>query len=482
MKRTIQSKIIVSFCTLMIFMLVAQIAFNVFFSKEYFISQNKTELEALYEKIKISYSDDQENLYNLTAEEDMIAGFSVQIFSETKIIYTSRNIIQSNNQMPLYHQYNLQSLNSEDFSLNPDAVILENDASTLISISGKFFYEGEYRYISITKAVESIENSIMLFTKANILISIVVLLVGTIFVIIFAKGISNPIKDIKIVSENIAMLDFSYCANENASTTELSSLAKSINSMSSQLSEYMGDLQMANLKLQDDIKYQKYIDDNRKQFIANVSHEMKTPLALLQIYCENLKSDIEDIDKEEYYDVILDETSRLDTIVKNMLNISSIENGLAKMIKEKYDVSESCENIINSIIPLSKNFEIVTDIQKNIDIYADKQQIDEAMRNYIMNAISHVKTGGFIKIKLIESHQLLKFSVFNEGEYIDENEIDNIWESFYKLDKSRTRKLNSSSGLGLYIVKLTIKNHNGEYGVSNKKNGVEFNFTLTSLS
>lgn len=483
MKHSIKFKIVLSFTLLIVALLVGQIAFNLLFSKEYYVSKNLSEVEALYESIVEGYSDTTEILYDLTSEADLVGGYSVIVFSESKLIYSSRNTENLYNQVIMQGMSLLGDLDS--YSENPVAeeVDLHKDSEQdEIRLLGKFEYDGEYRYIAITKPLQSINESIYLFTNSSIIIALVILIMGTGIIMLIARGLSKPIKDIEVASKNLANLDFSYEANEDASTLEMQNLAKSVNSMSRNLDSFMTQLTTANLKLQEDIEYQKNIEQSRKDFIANISHEMKTPLALLQIYGENLKNNVEGIDREKYCQTILEETERLDGIVKNMLNISAIENGLYKTKKDVFDFSQTAKNTAKNLSPLLEDFNVVLDITPQIKIYGDEKQIEEAMRNYINNAISHTKDGGTIKISLNISGRKAVFAVYNDGENISDTDLENIWESFYKIDKSRTRSGNGNAGLGLYIIRLIMNNHEGEYFINNMLQGVEFGFSITVLS
>ncbi|MFI3142044.1 MAG: HAMP domain-containing sensor histidine kinase [Clostridia bacterium] len=483
MKQKITTRIVISFCALILFTLAMQIVFNLFFATSYYIDKSKAQLEELFDKIKTNYTDDAQTLYELTQEEDYVQGFSIQIYSEDGLVYTSRNT--STNLVPVRDDIlatgnKLSSYTASMFSDAPQAGIFDpmDGTTEIISLQGQFDFEGETRYVSITYAVESIENSVEIFTNSSLIISVLVLIVGTILIIFISKGLTKPIQEIELVSQKLADLDFSYRANENNSVVELSSLATNINSMSTQLQTSMGKLQIANDKLKKDVDYQKNLDSMRKQFVANVSHEMKTPIALLQLYCENLKGDIDGIDVRDYCDVIIEESERLNKIVGDMLNISSMENGLTKMSFEKFDLSSSCQELMENLEPLLSDFEVEVIISPDITMFGDKNHIQEAMRNYISNAISHTKTGGKIKVSLSKSFDKINFSVYNEGEKIEENELEIIWDSFYKSDKSRTRVSGSNAGLGLYIVKIITQNHDGSYACKNIKDGVEFSMSF----
>ncbi len=483
MKISIQLKIIISFCLLICFMFVSVLVFGSFFSREYFIYQNKNELLDFYYKIENSYSDDEEILNELTANEDKIKGFSVQVFSENELIFSTRSMIPF--QIPdKGRPESDRQLVLDEYEYNPEVKVInsENINNSMLLLQGKINYNNETRYINISKPLESIEESVDMFTQISFIICCAVLILGIIVIYFISKSITKPIKNIELISNKLSSLDFSYKVDENINTKELSNLAVSINSMSSQLESSINNLKLANIELQKDVDKQKQLELMRRQFIANVSHEMKTPLSLLQIYCENLKYNIDNVDKNEYCDIIIEETNRLDNIVRDMLNISNIENGLSKMEMKEFDLSISTEKLVNTMLPMLDEFDLSVEITPNININGDQKHIEEAMRNYIMNAISHTENNNKIKIKLSIFNNEIVFSVYNDGEKIIKEEMKNIWDSFYKKDKSRTRTTSANAGLGLYVVRVIVEKHNGVYGVTNKENGVEFYFTINLKS
>lgn len=478
MKHSISAKIAISFCLLMVVMMVAQVVFNVYFSKQYFLVKNIEQLETLYQEIKEGYSDDESTLYDLTEYADSISGFTIQIFSNDELIFSTRNNV------PFIQlgESEISSVSLESYAFNPSAQMAGQDGEegSLLTIHGKFIYDGEYRYVRISKPVESIEESISVFTQSNMMISFVVFLVGVVVVLLMARSISRPIKQIEKVSTNLAKCNFSYRANEAVSTKELANLSSSMNVMADNLRTSMQNLETANAQLKKEVDYQKNIERNRKQFIAGVSHEMKTPLALLQIYSENLADDVEGIDKEEYCRIIIDETKRLNSIVEDMLAISAIEHGFARSDKETYSLSQSCRAVVNSMMPLFDNLEVTLEIKESLYIYGDEKQLSEAMRNYLNNALSHARS--HVGVFLSCEKGKITFAVSNDGCPIDEVDIAHVWDSFYKSDTSRTRTSTAHAGLGLNIVKVIVENHEGTYKVENKPDGVVFSFTLDRVS
>lgn len=525
MKISIKGRVVRSFCLLILLILVAQLGFNIFFSKNVFVVQNKRQVESLFDSLVENYSDDTDVLHSLTREADTMLGYSIQVLSDAGVVYTSRtmatgdgvsrgevqvsseeielgeppqgpvggpgavkpgieNQIDNKGQGPIGGRDGIYSYNLAEYSETPevDIVMLEGSDMEVLTLRGKIYHEGEARYINIALPMESITNSVALFTKSNLIISLLVLLFGIWVVVEIANSITKPIKDMQKVSENLANLDFSHEVSEEAKTEEIKSLAKSINSMSKQLEKSMSELQQANAELHKDVERQKELDSMRKQFVANVSHEMKTPLALVQIYCDNLKHNVEGIDKEKYCDIIIEETNRLNKIVADMLNVSRLENELLQPYMMGLDFSEVVESLVDTMKPLLDRFELTTDIEPKLIVHGDKEQLEEAMRNYIMNAISHTKAGDTIQISVAEIDDNVEFKVYNQGSGINEADKDRLWESFYKSDESHTRAEGSNAGLGLYVVKLTLDNHKGYYDVVNENEGVTFSFGLKSYN
>lgn len=481
MKRSIKTKMILFVSGIIFLVLICQIIFNIFLSKPYFISQKKNKIEKLFTTIKDEYEDEPETLYNITKDYEDIYNLRIIIFDDRRnIIYSS-----SGESILLFRKtlVNLQSpINKDIFSLNPKAVVqkIYNGNTENIMLYGLINHGGYPRFVVIQTTIKSIEETVSGLSKVNMIISIIVMIIGVVGAYLFATRFSNPIVQIEKVTKNVAVLDFSLKADENLSTHELSSLSKNVNSMSAKLKGLIDELKNTNLELQKDIDHQKQIDNMRREFVANVSHELKTPLFLLMMYSENLKNNVDGIDKDYYCDVIIDESNRLNEMVKSLLDISNIENGLTKVNMEHIDLSHLCLSLLSrtDVMFKSKQIKCKLDVARNCFVKGDKHYLEQAMQNFIINAISHTEEDKTVKIKLIENGDEITFFVFNEGENIKGDEIDNIWECFYKTNKSRVREDETHAGLGLYIVKTIIQAHYGSYGVKNHDNGVEFWFSL----
>lgn len=223
------------------------------------------------------------------------------------------------------------------------------------------------------------------------------------------------------------------------------------------------------------------VDAMRTEFLSNVSHELKTPIALIQGYAEGLKESVGSSpeDRDFYCDVIVDEAKKMNTMVKKLLDLSDIEFGGNKLSMEKFDINVLIKNYLQSAEMLCKPKELKVSFNpdEQIFVYADEYATGEVFNNYFINALNHAKEGGRIDIRVNKEDERVRVSVFNEGSPIPEDSLPYIWDKFYKADKARTREY-GGSGVGLSIVKAIMEAMNGEYGVKNYEDGVLFYFTL----
>ena len=469
---------------------ILQLLFGLFLSKEFFLIERKNEMKNLFNTLKVEYTDDAFELSRITEIGENIHNIRVAVFDEQTVVYSSMQsgegfeyfgqpFFFNNERLPndILPPNDAPPLDFAQFSENPEVVSLEFQDRSLV-LQGKILYNGEDRYILLSSSVESIESSVLMFTKVNSLISLVMLAAGIIFAYFVAKSINKPIKNIEAVSKEISDLNFAKRADETVSAPELKSLAKSVNTMSDKLYKTIIELKEANEKLSADIDYQKRIEKMQRDFIGNVSHEMKTPLCLLQMYAENLKNDVEGIDKEYYCQTIVDETERLNEMVRNMLDISSIENEISHMDEENLDFSELCRNTVSKMDILFGSLCCESEVESGLFVRGDKKYLEQAIKNYLSNAATHTDEGKKIKISLCREKEEAVFRVFNEGNRIDPEKLPHIWERFYKTDESRVRNEISHAGLGLYIVKTVIEKHGGSCSAENTADGVAFEFRL----
>ena len=266
---------------------------------------------------------------------------------------------------------------------------------------------------------------------------------------------------------------------------EIDLLGEHINDLSNTLEKTISELKTANNELERDIEKKEEIDEMRKEFLANVSHELKTPIALIQGYAEGLKEGInDDAESRDFYcDVIVDEAGKMNNLVRKLLDLNQLEFGKDIVTMERFDIVALIQNFLASaeILILQNEVKVKVNPSEPIYVWADEFKTEEVVRNYFSNALNHVSGEKIIEIKYrqIEEPNVsrVRVSVFNAGKPIPEEALSHIWEKFYKVDKARTREY-GGSGVGLSIVKAIMESMNQQYGVINYTNGVEFWFEL----
>ena len=337
----------------------------------------------------------------------------------------------------------------------------------------------------IRSPIESIRDSVKLSNQFLAYVGFIATVISAALIWFVTTRITRPIMELKNISEQMTKLNFET-KYESRGQNEIDLLGRHINELSSTLERTISELKTANIELQRDIEKKEQIDEMRKEFLSNVSHELKTPIALIQGYAEGLVEGINDDDIESrnfYCEVIIDEAGKMNTMVKKLLDLNQLEFGKDVVTMERFDITALIRNFIASAEILISQNEVKVRLEEPEPIYvwADEFKTEEIIRNFFSNAMNHVSGYRIIEIKyqLIEqeSANKVRIRVFNTGEPIPEESLAHIWEKFYKVDKARTREY-GGSGVGLSIVKAIMESMNQRYGVINYTNGVEFWFEL----
>lgn len=333
-------------------------------------------------------------------------------------------------------------------------------------------------FIMMRTALESIRESASISNRFMGYVGLVASLVSAIIIVFVSRGITTPILELTNISKRMTELDFDIkYSSRKRHTNEIDQLGMHINELSETLEQTISELKGANNQLKLDIEKKTQIDEMRKEFLSNVSHELKTPLALIQGYAEGLKECInDDAESRDFYcEVIMDESDKMNQMVKKLLTLNQLEFGNDAVVMERFDMTELIKGVLNSTTILMMQNDIKVDFLENEPIYvwADEFKIEEVMTNYLSNAVNHADLNKRIKIFYTRKADCVRVSVFNTGKPIPEEDIDNIWIKFYKVDKARTREY-GGSGIGLSIVKAIMESMNRECGVINHEDGVEF--------
>ncbi len=328
--------------------------------------------------------------------------------------------------------------------------------------------------------VESIRESAKAANRFLAYVGIAAAMAGGVIIWLVAGKITKPILKLNKISQQMVHLDFD-AKYEGKLKNEIGMLGENINRLSESLEQSISELKTANNELQKDIEKKEQIDEMRREFLANVSHELKTPIALIQGYAEGLAESVNDDPESRsfYCEVIMDEAVRMNGMVQKLLTLNQLESGSDVATMERFDVAALMENYVQSAAILTKQngIRVSVDARRPTFVWADEFRTEEVFMNYFSNAVNHCSGEKRIVVSLEEREEVVRISVFNTGEPIPEESLEYLWDKFYKVDKARTREY-GGSGIGLSIVRAVMESMNRRYGVENCDGGVRFWFEL----
>ena len=338
--------------------------------------------------------------------------------------------------------------------------------------------------ILMRTAVESIRESAAISNRFLLFVGAAAIVSSLLVAFFTTRHITKPLQQLTDISKRMVDLDFNAKYESNRSNSyEVEELGNHINRLSENLERTISELKTATVELQDDIEKKIQIDEMRKEFLSNVSHELKTPLALIQGYAEGLQECInDDAESREFYcDVIIDEADKMNRMVKKLLTLNQLEFGNDQVVMERFDMTELVRGVANStkILMEQKGIRLELDNLEEAWVWGDEFKVEEVITNYMSNAINHADGGKVIRVFYTRFEDKLRVSVFNTGQPIPEDDIDKIWVKFYKVDKARTREY-GGSGIGLSIVKAIMDSFHQQCGVINHEDGVEFWMELST--
>lgn len=330
--------------------------------------------------------------------------------------------------------------------------------------------------IMMRTPLESIRESVTISNRFLTYVGLVAIVLSAITVAFVTKRVTMPILELTEISRRMIGLDFD-AKYHGTGKNEVDQLGEHMNQLSETLERTISELKSANNELKLDNERKTEIDEMRKEFLSNVSHELKTPLALIQGYAEGLQECINDDEESRnfYCDVIIDEADKMNQMVKKLLTLNQLEFGNDTVTIERFDMTELIHGVLGSSSILLEQNGITAEFTETEPMYvwADEFKIEEVMTNYLSNAIHHADFEKKISIYYTKKEDCVRVSVFNTGVPIPEADLPNLWIKFYKVDKARTREY-GGSGIGLSIVKAIMDSLHRECGVINHENGVEF--------
>ena len=488
--RSVRFKLFFTMCIVIAIIVLCLVAINSIVLESFYLYSKTNTVRDVYNKINNYYNSNYSSS-NIEQELRRIAfNNNFDIF-----IKTDQNIIAFSTDRDLYSIINIIS----EVDKKEDKLLIYSDARMSIQrISDK---ENNITYILLNGLLDNgyelyisipampIEESVQISNQALIIIGIIILLISAFISSFVSKKFTAPIVQLNDITNKMAKLDFSQKYRLVDTDDEINELGKNINTMSDKLETTIKQLRENNTELEKDIEEKSKIDDMRKQFISDVSHELKTPIALIQGYAEGL---IENVNTDEesrkfYAEVILDESNKMDTLVKQLLELMKLEYGKREFNNKTFNIVELINEVIRKckVMIDEKNIQIKFEQNAPIQVVADDFYIEQVVTNYFTNAIKHTKEVDGIKqieVKITKDNEKgkVRISVINTGNNIPEDHIDKIWGRFYKEDTSRNRN-DGGTGIGLALVKAIMNNYKNKYGVINLENGVEFYFELDEM-
>lgn len=486
--KSVRFKLFFIMCVVILIIVLFLILINSIVLENFYIYSKTATIKQVYQKVNNYYASENPNI-NLETELKKIAyknNFDILIKTDTNlIIFTSdKEFLSSTYILKDINEITRENINTQNDKKNNLNIKITTDETNNINymfLTG-ILNNGYVLYIRMP--ISPIKESVKISNTLLLMIGGVTLAVAGVVASFISKKFTNPILQLNDIANKMAKLDFSQKYRVTDTEDEINELGRSINTMSDKLETTIKQLQKSNIELEKDIEEKSKIDDMRKQFISDVSHELKTPIALIQGYAEGL---IENVSTDEesrrfYAEVILDETNKMDRLVKQLLELMKLEYGKKEFNNEKFDINELINEVIRKceVMLQKNNIQVEFESKKPIYVWADEFYIEQVVTNYFTNAIKHTEEIGNnkkIKITVKQLNDKMRITVYNTGKTIPEEDLIRIWGRFYKVDSSRNRQ-DGGTGIGLALVKAIMNNYQNEYGVNNKKDGVEFYFDV----
>jgi len=500
MRKSIGTRLILVLTIFLVIFMLINVVMNVTFLEKYYSNVKKNMLGNIYDQVeKISKEtptgdemyyllnkiaqNSGVNLYVFSMESDGFFNYYTFTYPDVETSTNSFNIIKEQLNCYVNDYYGFTKL-EENYQLikateefNIYKVYDSNIESNYLELFGRI---EKNNFVYIRANYQNMKESVYISNRFIMIIGLLAVVVGAVAMFYIGRSFTNPVRKLARVADKMANLEFDVEYDVNRDD-ELGQLGNSMNVMSKKLQEAITELKIANNELQKDIEEKEQIDYMRQEFLSNVSHELKTPIALIQGYAEGLNDGISDNpeDRKFYCDVIIDEAQKMNRMVKRLLNLNQLEFGMDKPYFERFDIVEVIKSVVAASDIRFKQNDIELYMYEPLPVYvwADEYLVEEVLTNYISNAINHVKEPLKIRIFTKKYGDIVRISVYNTGDNIPEESIDRIWEKFYKIDKARTREY-GGNGIGLSIVKAIMKGFNRQCGVINHEDGVEFWFEL----
>lgn len=396
------------------------------------------------------------------------------VWNDFRILYRDTTVSVpdvTGNPFPLLQPLNLQP---GEYAVTTQPLREQNTAANLLVLYGR---TNSGLNTMLQSSLADIEESTAITNRFLLWSALIALTASGLVLWFLIRSVTGPLSRLSRMAERMAALDFSG-RYDGIARDELTQLGNSLNTVSETMETTLAELKTANARLLGDMERTEQQSEARRSFISNVSHELKTPLALIRTYAEGLCENVaEDEEQRRFYcEVIGDEAERLSQMISRMTMLMQLESGKEELQIDRFDIRHLCERLLERYEPLfaERQLTIPPLADSPAFVWGDALLIENVMTNFLTNALNHVEIGGTVRLFWnLTEQETLRITVFNSGSHIPENELPRIWESFYKVDKARTRAY-GGTGIGLSVVAAIMRVHHMPYGVRNTEDGVEF--------
>lgn len=465
-KNSLFSKMVITYTIIITVSFTILAAFLSFWFQDYYI---KTKSEELTTQINIMQGVASEYLEgNITYEEleekikymSSYIGDDIVLVDENGYVYSSTSVKYSSLMGKQIYHGDIENINSDSYiqAINNYGVYINENI--YIMVEPLLNSVGDVNGAALISTSTTTLNKSLSNVYQIIWFSAVMAVIASCIVIYYfsQKIIVNPLSEMSQVARKIAQGDVDKRV-EIHSQDEMEEFADAFNTMADSL---------------------QTVEQNRREFISNVSHELRSPMTSIKGFIGGILDDVIPEEKYKYYlKLAYEEIQRLTRLINDLLDLSAVESGTFKLNLEPIDINEVIR------ISILRNEGRIKDKNLNVQVFlegsdlivlADDDKITQVVMNLLDNAIKYGDADGEIKISSSTKGKKAYITIYDKGPKIDETDIRHIWDRFYKVDKSRTQKV--STGLGLSIVKKIINLQDEEIWVENKEEGVEFGFTL----
>ena len=501
-RRSIRFKFFVAISAVSLVFVGVLLVLNLFFYEDYYMFMRRNELRDAYQSIRSSYTGDMNQMLTaLDSYESQTAIRMAVVCADGTVLYTSFLSPHTSEQ----EQSTGDPFNLPDFDLFDQQrrgyTILQSIAQT---VDWNTLGNREYQFLNVTLwdndqylclagALDGaadkclfaympyayIEQNSSLNLAFLIIAAGGALLICLAFAYLVSRQFTRPLIAMAGLADRMSELDFSS-KYQGGSTDEIGQLGQSLNRLSSYLEQTIGELKQSNEQLAQQIREKERIDNMRQEFIVNVSHELKTPIALIQGYAEGLTAGVADDpeDRKYYCNTIADEAEHMNKLVMQLLSLSRLELGAEQTYDEDVDLHALCAEVVHKTTVLCESRGLTVKYDNTyVTVRTDGDLLAQVLMNYLSNAIRYTVEGGRIEISATRTASRVRLTVFNEGDGLPDEELPKIWEKFYRTDRARTREA-GGTGIGLSLVRAIADTLHGSCGVQNVRGGIAFWFEL----